>query len=159
MASSARDIIALDPETGADQALNVPWSSALNLRTVQSRARPCGYWLAPSATTAVERLRLLGVQVLRVAESGTVLADAFQKPLRESAAAPDTTAPIALVRSTLDAPAGSFYVPLNQPMANLAVAALEADIPGSYFGRRLIDGLADTARVMTTPSLIFDDLE
>ena len=54
-------------------------------------------------------------------------------------------------------PAGSYYVPLNQPLANLAVAALEPDTQNSYFANRLIHQLEDTARVMASPSLVFEE--
>ena len=63
------------------------------------------------------------------------------------------------VRSAIDAPAGSFYVPLNQGLANLAVAALEPDTESSYFANRLIDSLASTARVMSVPSLVFEETD
>ena len=58
---------------------------------------------------------------------------------------------------TIDVPAGSYYVPLNQPLANLAVAALEPDTQSSYFANRLIHQLGDTARVMASPSLVFEE--
>ena len=63
------------------------------------------------------------------------------------------------VRTAIDAPAGSFYVPLNQGLANLAVAALEPDTESSYFANRLIDSLASTARVMSVPSLVFEEAD
>ena len=62
-------------------------------------------------------------------------------------------------RSAIDVPAGSFYVPLNQPLAHLAVAALEPGTPVSYTSHGLIESLSDTARVMSTPSLIFEEME
>ena len=150
-----RDVTLLDPETGADKPLRVDWNSSLALRTLTQRARPCGYWLAPEASTAVERLRLLGLQVLRVAESGSLLADTYQ----DTAQGADPHPPMTLLRSAIDVPAGSYYVPLNQTLANLAVAALEPDTPNSYFTHRLIDRLQDTARVMATPSLVFEDIQ
>ena len=48
-------------------------------------------------------------------------------------------------------------MPLNQGLANLAVAALEPDTQSSYFANRLIGDLASTARVMSVPSLVFED--
>ena len=154
-----RNTTALDPNTGADRTLAVPWDSALQLRTLQSRPRPCGYWLAPSATMAVERLTLLGLQVLRVAEPGGVLVDSFRAADAAASTQPDARAAITLVRSAIDVPAGSFYVPLNQPLAHLAVAALEPGTPVSYTSHGLIESLSDTARVMSTPSLIFEEME
>jgi hypothetical protein len=61
------------------------------------------------------------------------------------------------VRAAIDAPTGSYYVPLNQPLANIAIAALEPDTQSSYFANHLIDALGHTARVMATPSLVFEE--
>lgn len=150
-----RDVTLLDPDTGADKILRVDWNSSLALRPLLQRPRPCGYWLAPEASAAVERLRLLGLQVLRVAENGSLLADTYRDAPQQAAGA---RTPMALQRSAIDVPAGSYYVPLNQTLANLAVAALEPDTPHSYYSHRLIERLQDTARVMATPSLVFEDL-
>ncbi|WP_418134668.1 M14 family metallopeptidase [Acidovorax carolinensis] len=163
-----RELTMLDPETGADRILKVDWNSSLTLQPVKTRARPCGYWLAASATTAVERLQLLGVQVLRIAENGGVLADTYNETARETTERADVRGTVAgsagtiriqvtPVRRAIDVPAGSFYVPLNQGLANLAVAALEPDTQSSYFANRLIGDLASTARVMSVPSLVFED--
>ncbi len=165
-----RDITLLDPDTGADKIVQVDWNSSLKLRTLQSRARPCGYWLSSNASTAIERLTLLGVQVLRVAEQGSLLADTYQQTGGSAATAQEALASlngqpsaqrvqVALVRSAIDAPAGSYYVPMNQPLAALVVAALEPDTQSSYFAHRLIGDLADTARVMSTPALLFEESE
>ena len=165
-----RDITMLDPDSGADKVVQVDWHSSLKLRALESRPRPCGYWLSANASTAIERLSLLGVQVLRVAEQGSLLADSYQQtggsaatPQEALATLSGQTSPqrvqVALVRSAIDAPAGSYYVPLNQPLAALVVAALEPDTQSSYFAHRLIGDLADTARIMATPALIFEESE
>ncbi len=160
----------LDPETGNDRAVQVDWNSSLTLRTTKSRARPCGYWLAANSMAAVERLRLLGLQVMQVAEPGSVLAETYRETARESGNRQDVIGSIpgsmgnlrvqvTPVRSAIDVPAGSFYVPLNQPRANLAVAALEPDTQNSYFANRVIEELAQTARIMTPPSLVFEETD
>ena len=162
-----RDLDFLDPDTGADRSIHVDWNSSLTLRATKSRARPCGYWLSASSTTAVERLKLLGLQVMRIAEPGSMLAETYRETAREAGDRQDVIGTIAggtgivrvqvsPVRSALDAPPGSFYVPLNQPHANLAVAALEPDTQNSYFANRLIEELGHTARVMAIPTLVFE---
>ncbi|MBS0611019.1 MAG: succinylglutamate desuccinylase/aspartoacylase family protein [Proteobacteria bacterium] len=164
------ELIMLDPETGADRVLRVDWNSSLKLIAQKKRPRPCGYWLAGSAGEAVERLKLLGVQVMRVAEPGSALADSYQETGRTSAERQDVRGTIAgsqsiirvqvtPTRSAIDVPEGSYYVPLNQPLANLAVAALEPDTQNSYFANHLIANLGDTARVMAPPSLVFEDTD
>lgn len=158
------DLLMLDPVTGADKTITVDWNSALALRTLKSRVRPCGYWLSSNARTAVERLRLQGVQVLKVLEPSAMLGDIYREASRSAAprqdilsvmadGVPMVKTEVALVRGVIDAPPGSFYVPLNQPMANLVVSALEPDTQSSYFSNQLIDSLANTARVMSEPSL------
>lgn len=163
------DLQMLDPVTGADKVVTVDWESALALRTLKSRVRPCGYWLSGSSRTAVERLRLQGVKVLEVMEPSALLGDIYREVQRPGAAqpsgsslaanaAPPPSAGVSLVRGVVDAPAGSYYVPLSQPLANLAMAALEPDTPSSYFSNRLLDGLADAARIMSEPSLRSQEL-
>ncbi|RYF53651.1 MAG: peptidase M14, partial [Comamonadaceae bacterium] len=87
--ATQRDLLMLDPQTGADRTVRVDWNSALELRTVKTRARPCGYWLAGTAAPAVDRLRLLGLQVMRVAEQGSLLADIYQETGRDTSARQD----------------------------------------------------------------------
>ncbi|WP_341903228.1 M14 family zinc carboxypeptidase [Polaromonas sp. YR568] len=151
------ELMLLDPATGADKPVMVDWDSALALRPLKARARPCGYWLDASAATAVERLRLQGVQVFRVAEAGSMLGDRYQETNRA-----DTDAGIRVqvnvTRGVVDVPRGSFFVPLNQPLANLALAALEPDAPDSFFANRLIPALQHTVRVMADPAVRLEEL-
>nr|WP_228529887.1 M14 family metallocarboxypeptidase [Diaphorobacter caeni] len=165
-----RDVTMLDPNTGADTTLNVDWNSSLHLRTLKTRPRPCGYWLSAQSSTAVERLQMLGVQIMRVAESGNVLADTYVENSRSTADRPDvrgtvagggpiTRVSVTPTRSAIDIPEGSFYVPLNQAMANIAIAALEPDSQSSYFANHLIDHLDSVARIMTVPPLVFEDTD
>ena len=165
-----RDLDFLDPETGADRSIRVDWNSSLTLRNTKVRARPCGYWLSADASAAVERLRQLGIQVMKVAEPGSVLAESYRETARETGNREDVIGTIAgggdivrvqvsTLRSAIDAPAGSFYVPLNQPRANLAVAAMEPDTQNSYFANHLIQELGQSARVMAVPSLVFEETD
>ncbi len=151
------DLKGLDPVTGADKTVVVDWDSTLALTALQSRPRPCGYWLAADATIAVERLLLQGVQVQRLSEASSMLADSYQAaPGASSAGA--APAAMRLSRSLVDTPRGSYYVPLNQPLANLVVAALEPDTPFSFFANRLIGDLQSTLRVMAPPSSTMEEL-
>jgi len=166
--ATQRDLMMIDPQTGADRSLPVEWNSALELRSLKTRARPCGYWLAGTAAPAADRLRMLGLQVMRVAEQGSLLADVYQETSRDTSARQDVRGTVAgsgqivrvqvtPARSAIDVPAGSFYVPLNQPLANVAVAALEPDTQNSYFANGVIGGLTETARVMAPPSVVFEE--
>jgi hypothetical protein len=165
------DLLMLDPVTGADKSVNVDWDSTLALHTVKKRVRPCGYWLSASAATAAERLRLQGLQVQRVLAQSALLGDMYQDAARAGSApqearsanasadaAPTVKTRVSLVRGVIDAPAGSYYIPLNQPLAHLAIAALEPDTDSSYFSNQLIDSLTSIARVMSEPSIQAEEL-
>lgn len=155
-----REITMLQPETGADYAVKVDWNSSLALRPLKSRVRPCGYWLSASATAAADRLELLGVQVLRVAESAPLIADTYT-PTPGSAPAPAggsvRQVQVTPTRGAVDAAPGSYYVPMNQPAAHLAAAALEPDTEFSFFAHHVIGNLDDVARVMVRPALVFEE--
>ena len=138
-----------DPET----------ESAGLLRGVKTRVSPCGYWLSAEATQAVERLRLHGVRVMRVMDTAALLGDFYQVPASaestqaaNGAASAGETVSIELLRGVVDAPAGSYYVALDQALGNLISVALEPDTPNSYFSQALIDELRQVARVMAQPA-------
>jgi len=158
--TSTRDLIFLDANTGVDRILPVQWESATALQATQTRARPCGYWLAPSASNAAERLRQLGLQVLRIGEAGAMLAEAYYPAAASQAAlAQNSAQAINPTRLAIDAAPGSFYVPLNQPLAYLAIAALEPDTPFSYLRHGLVPQMGDVMRVVSPPSLVFEETD
>jgi hypothetical protein len=130
--------------SGVDKPVTVDWNSALDLQPRTTRARPCGYWLGADAGDAVRRLRALGLQVQRIEANTSAQGDEY----RREAPVPS---PVRLVDALIDMPAGSFYVPLTQPLANLAIAALEPDAPGGYVAQGVLPGLADVARVRVPP--------
>lgn len=150
-----RTLTMIQPDTGADQQVRVDWNASLQARTTLSRPRSCGYWLSASAQPAVDRLRLLGLQVLKVAEPGQLLADSYN----EARSATSASGAYALTRGAVEAPVGSYYLSMNQPMANLAAAALEPDTPYSYLARGLVPTMTDMARVMAPPSVVFEEEE
>ena len=55
---------------------------------------------------------------------------------------------VSTVGEPINVVAGSYYVPLSQPLANLAIAALEPDSPHSYFANGIVSELGKQARVM-----------
>jgi hypothetical protein len=140
----------LDPASGTDKALTVNWESALALRELKVRKRPCGYWLAADQGDAVARLRMLGVRVEKVAATGVLQGETYAEAPRQPGAG---KVEVQVARALVDAPVGSYYVPLSQPLANLVVAALEPDTAASYFASGAIGDLRKQARVMTLPGL------
>ena len=154
----------LDPATGADKTVNVIWDSALELAAVKRRARPCGYWLGADQADAALRLRGLGVQVQRLDEAGAVRGESYAETARELAARSDVRGSIAdaggvllvkvdLVPALIDVRAGSYYVGLDQPLANLVVAALEPDTQNGFVANRIVTDLKSQARVLMRPEV------
>ena len=79
----------LDASTGEIRRMTVPWQSALQLRVLKSRPRPCGYWLAQSEGEAVRRLRLLGIEVQQLDEPAELRGEGYRETGREPVGAVD----------------------------------------------------------------------
>ena len=81
----------LDPVTGADKTVTVAWESALQLRALKSRPRPCGYWLRRErGRCGRSSCALLGVEVERLEELGELRGETYREIGRERSAAPRT---------------------------------------------------------------------
>lgn len=154
----------LDPVTGADKTVNVIWDSALELAEVKRRARPCGYWLGADQADAALRLRGLGVHVQRLDEAGALRGESYAETARELAARSDVRGSIAdaggvllvkvdLVPALIDVRAGSYYIGLDQPLANLVIAALEPDTQNGFVANRVVTDLKSQARVLMRPEI------
>ena len=155
-------LVMLDPATGADKPMVVDWDSALTLQPRKLRPRPCGYWLSAQASDAVARLRAMGVQVVQFAETASVQGETYRELSRTSGVRQDARGAIAdagaavtvqveLVSALIDMPAGSYYVPLTQPFANLVIAAMEPDTQNGFVANRIIGGVDQVARVRVLP--------
>ncbi len=154
----------LDPVNGADKIVSVEWASALVLRTLKSRARPCGYWLAADQTDAVMRLRGLGVRVVQLGNRVVMQGENYREIARELGTRQDVRGSIAdggsvakvqveLVTAFIEAPSGSYYVPLDQALANLVIAAMEPDTQNSYLTHGIVSSVTAQARVLTRPDM------
>jgi hypothetical protein len=154
----------LDPATGADKKVPVAWDSALELTIVKKRARPCGYWLRADQIDAVLRLRGLGVQVGQFDEAIELRGETYRETARETGTRSDVRGNIAdggsVVRvkvattpALIDVPAGSYYVGLDQPLANLVIAALEPDTQNSFLTNGIITAVDGQARVLARPAV------
>lgn len=157
-----REITLIDPATGADKTLSVDWDDALQLHPLATRARPCGYWLAGDAGAAVSRLHTLGVTVRTLPAATRLHVERYHETARaegERGETPGRVGPqlplqritVALEAQWLDAAAGSFYVPLDQPLAHLITAALEPDTAHSWYAQHLLPRLDAVVRVLAPP--------
>ena len=165
--ATRRTVLMLDPDSGADKPVEVDWLSALQLRVLTERARPCGYWLdasQPGVDAVLARLQALGLHLQRLPAAELLQTETWVETARVETARPDVRGVVAdadrsmlrlvvdLQPEPLQAAAGSWYLPLDQPLANLAVAALEPDSQSSFVANRLIPRLADVRRVMLRPT-------
>lgn len=161
---SEYNLLMLDPASGADKTVNVAWDSALELATVKRRLRPCGYWLGADQADAALRLRGLGVHVQRLDEAGALRGEAYSETARELVARSDVRGSItdgggvmlvevALVPALIDVRAGSYYIGLDQPLANLVIAALEPDTQHGFVANRIVSELKSQARVLSRPEI------
>ncbi len=148
----------LDADSGAVRVVNVGWDSALELRALKSRPRPCGYWLAADQTDAVRRLRRLGVEVSQLDEAAELRGETYREIARQPIAGDPagqvgaaTRVVVQVVPSLLDLAAGGYYVSLAQPLANLALAALEPEAPAGFAANRVIAGVAGESRILQRP--------
>ena len=140
----------IDPETGADKPVEVDWRSALEIQVRLKRTRPFAYLLPASEVEAASRLSRLGVTVLRVQQDTSVdgeryritgLKEARKDDVRrndEDGAANVVQITTAVEPARLSAKAGDFYVPLDQPLANVIAAALEPETQSSYAANHVL---------------------
>ncbi len=140
----------VDAITGNDRTELVKWRSALALKVVSTRARPCGYWLGPDQTAAIGKLEALGVKALPlnqdksaevevyrvVTEKGGQRMDA-RGAIATSKAIREVT--IALDKATVVLPAGGWFVGLDQALGSIVAAALEPDSQNSFVANHVMD--------------------
>ncbi len=152
MTRMRREWQAIDRDTGADVSAQIEWDSALELRPLTTRRRPCGYWLAPTAHDAVARLRLLGVSVRQLDEPSRWRPRSTKnRPVARPPADGSTLRlSVELRARPLASQAGAYFVTMDQPLAALAAAALEPDSAHSYVAHRLLT-LDQVARVLEWP--------
>ncbi|MEO7152376.1 MAG: M14 family metallocarboxypeptidase [Burkholderiaceae bacterium] len=161
---SEYELLLLDPVSGADKRVGVAWDSALQLQVQKTRTRPCGYWLAADQTDAVRHLRALGVTVQRLEEAADLRGEAYTETGRSLLPAGDPATSVAdaggvlrlqvqLLPALLDVAAGSHYVGLDQPLANLVIAALEPDTDASFASHRIVGSVGALARVLERPQV------
>ncbi len=143
-------LLLVDAVTGADRAELVDWRSALVLNVLETRKRPCGYWLGPSQEAAIKKLESLGVKVMPLARERRAMVHAYRVLSEKGGQRLDARGAIAATRaireisvaldaSTATLPAGGWYVGLDQPLGNLVAAALEPDSQNSFVANHVLE--------------------
>jgi hypothetical protein len=143
LAVAPLDLPMIDPETARERPTSVAFQDSRAGTVTAKRARPAGYVLLGDAAAAVDRLALDMVAVCALAAPASIDAEAFVlkgavKRINRESINPDQSVAVELTRKSLVLPAGTRFVPMNQPAAALAAAALEPDSPGSFIGTGII---------------------
>ena len=121
----------IDAESGAPMPTPARLIDSRDIRPLDVRARPVGYLVLRAAGVVAERLALNGVSVREVAR-GILDVEAYGVMRKGGAVQVD------IRRKTIDVPSGALFVPMAQPAAGIAAAALEPDSPGSFIGAGLV---------------------
>jgi hypothetical protein len=142
------DLPLINAESGAPMSTSVRLIDSRDIRPVDVRARPAGYLVLRGTAEVAERLALNEVKVLRVTAARALAVEAYdiaRRPTRRSRESinPDQLVRVHLRQKTIDVPTGALFVPMAQPAAGIATAALEPDSPGSYVGVGVIPMAAD----------------
>ncbi len=117
-------------------------------------ARPRGYWIPVSEPDVIDRLARHGVRMEKAADDVTVtvemirLADVQLSP-RMSERRVGVRADCSRVETRRETfPAGSVYVPADQPLGDLAIHMLEPACVDSLFAQGFISGCLDEVEYM-----------
>ena len=104
----------------------------------------------------MRRLRLLGVEVVQLDLAGEMRGETYRETGEPRAAGrrrPGRDSRVQTQPVLLDVPAGSFFVSLEQPLANLAIAVLEPESPAGFAANGVIASVTGVARVLARPEL------
>lgn len=137
------DLPMIDPESARDRPTTVRFQDSRAITPTAKRARPAGYILLGDAAAAADRLALDMVAVCALTAPASIEAEAFVlkgavKRINRESINPDQSVEVELAPKSLVLPADTRFVPMNQPAAGLAAAALEPDSPGSFVGTGII---------------------
>jgi hypothetical protein len=133
------DLPLINAESGVLMPTTVRLIDSRDIRPVDVRPRPAGYLVLRGAKDVAERLALNEVKVREVATGSPQDVEAFRvtwtgSRKRREAINPDQSVRVTIEKKTMDVPAGTLFVPMDQAAAGIAAAALEPDSPGSYVG-------------------------
>jgi len=144
------DLPLINAESGVLMATPVRLIDSRDIRPVDVRPRPAGYLVLRAGADVAERLGLNEVGVREVATGSAQDVEAYRvkwtgSRKRREAINPDQSVRVTIEKKTMDVPAGTLFVPMDQPAAGIAAAALEPDSPGSYVGVGVIPMASDEA--------------
>lgn len=132
-----RDLFMIDVESGDSISIRGLVSDAWQATAKLSRVRPTAYILLPETTHLVDRLRTLGLEVHQISSPQSLAVESyevteFHREVEEYEGVHRQELVCELNAETVEIPAGSFIVYLNQKHANLAIEVLEPEAPNSF---------------------------
>lgn len=137
-----REIPVYEPITGEDKPFKLELQNSFSISPTITRPVPFGYLLASDQIEAAQRLAQHGVRVVRMSQAQEVSVERYmvrslkQEPGEFGAPVDRVSTDIQVLNLTV--PAGTFYVPMTQPLARIAASALEPESVGSFVSARLI---------------------
>lgn len=157
------EVTLLDVKTGAPKTFDADWRSSLNIAPLITRTRPWGYLLSPDQRASVEKLRELGVNVYSVKKGQDVSVERYDVVTLKEGKKFDVTGKVGAVgnnmvevttrleKTTLSEVINFWYIPLNQPLANLVIAALEPETQSSFVANGIITLPQKSDKTTTLP--------
>jgi hypothetical protein len=136
--SERRDMVFVDPVSGALRTVTVDWRSSLTLVPEVMRSRPWGYVLPPSAADAARRLVELGIAVDRLGAPAKLAVERYRTLAIERGAGDTIQGRFELEKGEELVPVGSFLITLDQRLATVAALLLEPDSDSGYVAHRLV---------------------
>ena len=137
-----REIPAYEPISGDEKPLKLELQNALSISPTITRPVPFGYLLGADQAEAAQRLVQHGVRVIRMFQAQDVSVERYiiravrQEPSDNGTLLDRVITATQVLNVTV--PAGTFYIPINQPFARIAATALEPEGAGSFVNSRLI---------------------
>ncbi len=155
-----RDITLFSLEEEKPVTLNIEWDNALKIQPTLLRDRPYGYLLPAGQKKAVEHLVALGIEVQQLKDQIELPVTAYKVLSLDTRQKTDVTGRVnaqandvialktELVPATFVTNTGDFYISLQQPLANLVIAALEPESQSSYVSNQLINVAAESSALL-----------
>jgi hypothetical protein len=153
----------IDPKTAEPQEVKVPFQDSRLIIPTEVRPRAAGYLLTGASETAIERFRLHGVALCRIAAGTNLSVEAYGLTAVAATAGreninPDQTLRAVTAGREMVLTAETLYVPMAQPGAGIIASAMEPDSPGSYLATGVIPLAAGAAeapvfRVLKRPAV------
>jgi len=138
-----REIPAYEPISGDEKPQKLELQNAFSISPTITRPVPFGYLLGADQAEAAQRLAQHGLRVIRMFQAQDVSVERYIiRAVRQEPSDNGTTLLDRVTTETqilnVTVPAGTFYIPINQPFARIAATALEPEGAGSFVNSRLI---------------------